>query len=51
MYHKDKKIADGCNSVDKSNERMDAARCADGALGNRCGNDLSNLKILECMRF
>ena len=42
MYHKDKKIADGCNSVDNSKERMDAARYAGGALGNRCGNDLTN---------
>lgn len=40
MYHKAKKMADGCKSVDKSKERMDAARCAGGALGNRCGNDL-----------
>lgn len=42
MYHRDKKMADGCNSVDKSKERMDAARYAGGALGNRCGNDLSD---------
>lgn len=35
-------MADGCNSVDKSNERMDTARYAGGALGNRCGNDLSD---------
>ena len=42
MYHKDKKIADGCNRVDKSKERMDVARCAGGALENRCGNDLSD---------
>ena len=41
MYHRDKKMADGCSSVDKSKERMDAARYAGGALGNRCGNDLS----------
>ena len=43
-------MADGCNSVDKSKERMDAARYAGGALGNRCGNDLSdpvNLGIRE----
>ena len=42
MYHKDKKMADGCNNVDKSKERMDAARYAGGALGNRCGNDLDD---------
>ena len=41
MYHKDKKMADGCNKVDKSKERMDVARYAGGVLGNRCGNDLS----------
>jgi hypothetical protein len=41
MYHKDKKMADGCRSVDKSKERMDAARYAGGALENRGGNDLS----------
>lgn len=42
MYHRDKKMADGCSSVDKSKERIDAARYAGGALGNRCGNDLSD---------
>ena len=42
MYHKDKKMADGCRSVDKSKERMDAARYAGGALENRGGNDLSS---------
>ena len=42
MYHKDKKMADGCKSVDKSKERMDAARCPGGVLENRCGNDLSD---------
>jgi len=42
MYHKDKKMADGCNRVDKSRERMDAARYAGGALWNRCENDLND---------
>jgi len=42
MYHRDKKMADGCNSVDKSKERMDAARYVGGALANRCENDLSS---------
>ena len=35
-------MADGCSSVDKSKERMDAARYAGGALENRGGNDLSS---------
>jgi hypothetical protein len=47
MYHKDKKMADGCNSVDKSKERTDAARCAGGALENRCGNDLRGFVNFE----
>ena len=42
MYHNDKKMADGCSSVERSKERMDAARYAGGALGNRGGNDLSD---------
>ena len=35
-------MADGCSSVDKSKERMDAARYAGGALGRHGGNDLSD---------
>lgn len=42
MYHNAKKMADGCNSVDKSEERIDVARYAGGALGNGCENDLSD---------